>query len=60
MKTINSEIDIFNTLEKAEKAFNKVESADLLYASSSKMWYVDVSKDAIKQWPKLYTLISTK
>jgi hypothetical protein len=60
MKTINKHIDIFLSLENAEKAFNKCESADLLYSKSYSSYYVDKSKTALKDWPKLYELLKTK
>jgi hypothetical protein len=62
-KTINSQIDIFTSLDKAKKQFDKETSADLLSArnfGNRLDFYVDRSKSALKDWPKLYTLIESK
>lgn len=60
MKTINKDIDIFNTEKSALKAFNKLNHADLLYSPQIRMYYVDKTKTAIKDWPQHYKLINTK
>lgn len=59
-KTSNKDIDIFTSLETANKAFTKTLSGDLLHAESYKAWYIDRSKTAIKEWSKLYKLLDTK
>ena len=63
MKTINPDIDIFNNLEKALKSFEKCETpCQLLEAKMGKKtdYFLDRSKEAIKEWPNLYKLISEK
>jgi hypothetical protein len=59
-KTINKDIDIFNSEEAARKAFKKTTSSQLLYAKGYKSWYVDKSKTALGEWPTLYTLVDEK
>lgn len=60
-KTANPQIDIFSTLEKAQSAFDKCSvPCDLLYSKGYKSWYLDRAKDAIKEWPSLYTLVASK
>ncbi len=59
-KTINKDIDIFDSATPAFKAFNKTTSGDLLYSVSYKSWFVDRSKTAHKEWPKLYTRLKSK
>jgi hypothetical protein len=56
-------IDIFNNLEKALKSFEKCETpCQLLEAKMGKKtdYFLDRSKEAIKEWPNLYKLISEK
>jgi len=60
MKTINRKITIHMTLANAEQKFQSVKSADLLYSEQYKAYYVDCTKQALKDWPTLYTLIKTK
>ena len=63
MKTINPDIDIFNNLEKALKSFEKCETpCQLLEAKMGKKtdYFLDRSKEAIKEWPNLYKLIAEK
>lgn len=58
-KTINKDIDIYNSLTAAKKAFDKsTVSCDLLKTSTD--YYIDRSKTALKAWPNLYTLVETK
>jgi hypothetical protein len=58
MKTINNQITIHNTLQSAERAYNKANSAHLLLAIG--VYFVDRSKSAIIEWPKKYKLIKEK
>jgi len=63
MKTINSQIDIFNSLESAERAFQRsTVPCQMLYFKfgRSNTWFVDRSKEAIKDWPQNYTLQKEK
>lgn len=63
MRTINPQIDIFESYEKAMKAFNKsTVPCQLLESSFGRIptWFVDRSKEAIKEWPQHYKLISEK
>ena len=61
MKTLNRDIDVFNSFESAERAFIKSKvSCDFLYSSPYKAWYIDRSKTALKTWPKLYELVTAK
>ena len=53
MKTINKDIDIFDNLNTALRAFSKCD-ADLLYSPTYKSYYVDRSKSAYVNWPQLY------
>ena len=59
MKTINKDIDIFNTLDKAVNAFGKCKVPCMLLKADN-MWYLDRSKQAIVNWPALYELIKEK
>ena len=59
MKTINPEIDIFNTYEKALSAFNKSDKECHLLKSKFG-YFVDRSKTALECWPKQYELIKSK
>lgn len=63
MKTINSQIDLFENFERALRAFNKsTVPCHLLEAKVGKMvlWYIDRSKEAQKCWPNSYKLIAEK
>jgi|694.fasta_scaffold155143_2 hypothetical protein len=63
MKTINDQIDIYSTLNKAQTAFNKSKvPCQLLEAKLGKItsYFIDRSKTAIVDWPNNYTLISEK
>jgi len=65
MKTINPNVRIYTDLETAEKAFNRLPTASLLYSSSTKSWYVDKRnisdpESCFYNWPKLYTVIRNK
>lgn len=64
MKTANKDIDIYyDDLSKAERAFEKEEKADLLRYKRNpfrKIFFIDRSKEAIKQWPQYYELLKTK
>lgn len=58
---MNKDIDIFNTLKKAERAFNKSKvPCHLLMETRFNTYFVDRSKTAIIAWPNLYTLIKEK
>lgn len=58
-KTINKDIDIFGSILTAIKAFEESKvPCHLLKAEDS--WYIDRSKNAIKEWPNLYTLVKEK
>jgi hypothetical protein len=59
MKTINSKIEIFDTLAQAQKSFAKVESGQLLKSIYGK-YLVDRSFEAKKQWPGQYLVLRTK
>ena len=60
-KTINPDIDIFETEISAKKAFNKTTvPCHLLYVESMKNYFIDRSKTALTDWPKHYKLISEK
>ena len=62
MKTINPQIDIFNDYVKASRAFEKSNvPCDLLESNTmGKSYFIDRSKEALKEWPKHYKLIATK
>ena len=60
-KTINSEIDIFETLKSAQTAFDKSKvPCMLLEAPRYKAWFVDKSKQAIIDWPTKYVKLAEK
>jgi hypothetical protein len=60
MRTMNEAIDVFKTLEDAEKAFDKIESGHLLLAEGVKLFYVDKNKQAVKHWPRHYKIYKEK
>jgi hypothetical protein len=63
MKTINENIQIFNSLNKAQKYFNQCATPCHLLESFSlgrAVWFVDKSKSAIIDWPKHYILLNEK
>ena len=61
MKTINKDIQYFTTETSARKYFNKIEeSCQLLTSKTYGGFYVDISKKAIIDWPRNYTIISEK
>jgi hypothetical protein len=63
MKTINPNIDIFNDYVKAAQAFEKSKvPCQLLEAEFGKLknYFIDRSKQALKDWPNHYKLISEK
>jgi hypothetical protein len=59
MKTINKDIEIFNSLAKAEIYFDKCQAPCHLLKHGND-YFVDKSKTALENWPKLYTLIKEK
>lgn len=61
MKTINNNVQIFNSELSAKRYFNKQKNnCQLLYAQMTKSYYVDHSKTLIKEWPNHYKLIQEK
>ena len=61
MKTINPNMQIFNTLTSATKAFNKeTKSCHLLYAKRYDVYFIDTAKEALEAWPNHYNLINQK
>lgn len=63
MKTINENIDIFEKLETARRAFNKSKvPCQLLetFTMGRAVWFLDRSKQAIIDWPKHYILLDEK
>ena len=60
MRTINKDIDVFETLAEAEKAFEKIDSGHLLLAEGIGLYYVDKSKQAVKHWPRHYKIYKEK
>ncbi len=64
-KTINPEIDIFQTLQQAERAYDKLSVGSLLYSPSTKCYFVDKRtitdpESAFYNWPKQYTVARAK
>lgn len=62
-KTINPDIDIFEKLSTAKAAFEKSKvPCQLLEAMTlgKATYFLDRSKEAIKEWPSLYKLIDEK
>ena len=60
-RTINRQIDIFETLKSAQSAFDKCKvPCMLIEAPSYKSWFVDKSKQAIIDWPDKYVKINEK
>lgn len=63
MKTINPNIDIFNDIEKAKKAFEKSKvPCQLLEAKTGIFvsYFIDRSKQAIIDWSNRYVLLAEK
>ena len=63
MRTINPEIEIFETLTSAKRYFNKQNAPCMLLESKfgkANAWFVDKSKQAIVEWPKHYILLNEK
>lgn len=60
MKTINDQMSIHYTLKSAKAAFSKCKEPCMLLSSKYGTYFVDRSKQAIVDWPKLYTLIIEK
>lgn len=62
-KTINPQIDIFTDPKTAERAFIKSEVPCHLLESTfagKPVWFIDRSKEAVKDWPQRYKLILEK
>jgi hypothetical protein len=59
-KTINQDIDIFTNLKKAEKAFTNSPVPCMLLKSTYGDYFLDRSKQAIVDWPRLYTKLAEK
>ncbi len=59
-KTLNKDIDIFNTLRAAQKAFDASKVPCQLLHSTYNDYFIDRSKTAIHEWPQLYKLIKDK
>jgi len=63
MKTINPQIQIFKSLNQAQRFFdNCANSCHLLesFSMGRAVWFVDMSKSAIIEWPKHYILLNEK
>ena len=64
MKTVNPNIFIFDTLNDAEKFFNKQPAPVALLSSKYKSYFVDTAHNtkeaAIKAWPSLYAVVKEK
>ena len=62
MKTINEDIDVFNTYKQALRAFNKTASGHLLEAKvgSKSYYYIDRAKTAKELWEHKYKLLKEK
>lgn len=63
MKTINTNIQIFNTVEQAKRFFNKVDRpCHLLKArvGRAEVYFVDMAKEALEAWPTKYELLNEK
>jgi len=64
MKTINPDIQIFNSEVAARRYFTKITSGHLLKTRNDSRygmhWFVDRSKEAVREWPNHYTLMDTK
>lgn len=64
MKTLNSQIDIFKTEAQARKKFSSLAvPCQVLVAykgTKHETFFVDKSKQAIKDWKNLYELICEK
>ena len=60
-KTANPQIDIFDSPEKAQKAFNNSKvPCQLLYSNRYSAYFIDRSKKAIIDWPFHYELLKEK
>ena len=60
MKTINANIDIFNTEDSAIRAFNKAKVKCQLLKSTLGHYFIDRSFEALKDWPTKYKLLNEK
>lgn len=63
MKTINPNIEIFNTLAQAQRYFDKCDKPCHLLKShfgKAETFFVDKAKEALEAWPNHYTLIAEK
>ena len=63
MKTLNQNIQIFNTLKKANAYFNKMTiPCHLLKARVGRTdyFFVDSAKEALEAWPNKYELLAGK
>lgn len=60
-KTLNKDIDTYNSEDSAKKAFDKATTpCHLLHSKPYKAWYIDRSKTALAAWPTSYTLLGEK
>ncbi|MBS1756624.1 MAG: hypothetical protein JSU03_05050 [Bacteroidetes bacterium] len=60
MKTINSQINIYGSFNKALLAFNKSKLPCQLLVATNGYYFIDYSKKAIIDWPKNYKLVDEK
>lgn len=60
MKTANKDIDIYSSYHNGMSAFWRCKVPCQLLKGSYGDYFIDRSKLAIKEWPKLYTLIKEK
>jgi hypothetical protein len=60
MKTINKDIEIFNTEISASSFFKTIKSGHILHAPREKAYFVDQSKTALEAWPNKYILMDEK